>query len=152
MAKIMVSGYFDCMHSGHIRFFQEASHFGDLIVSIGCDERLRKVKGKEPMCKELERLYMVQSCKYVDHAFIIKETDAEGGAVWEVYLKKYKPDYFIANDDTPENWQKRQKEVCERNGVKYLVLKRTPPLGILERSSTQLRDLKENGNKKQFTL
>ena len=95
---------------------------------------------------------MVQACKYVDHAFIIEETEAEGGTVWEIYLKKHKPDYFIANNDIPRDWQEKQREICEKHGVKYLVLKRNPPLGISERSSSQLRNLKENENNKQFTL
>ena len=30
MVKVFVSGCFDVLHSGHIRFFEEASQYGDL--------------------------------------------------------------------------------------------------------------------------
>lgn len=143
----MVSGYFDGLHSGHTRFFQEASHYGRVLVAMGCDERLRKVKNTEPIYPELERLYMALSCKYVEDAFIMPEVDSEGGAVWERYLDIYKPFYFIANDDLSPEWENIQREICEKHNVRFLKLKRTPAPFLNERSSSELRSkLMENNN------
>ena len=63
--KVFVSGCFDVLHSGHIRFFEEASQYGDLYVSIGSDETIKKLKNRETLYNEDERLYMVSSIKYV---------------------------------------------------------------------------------------
>ena len=143
MSKVLVAGYFDGMHAGHVRFFQEAAHYGRLHVAIGCDERLRRVKNQEPMLNERERLYLVQACKYVEHAFIANKVDGEGGVVWESQLAEIRPDYFIANDDTPLEWARLQREACQRHGTRYLVLRRSPPPGIEPRSSTELRKLRD---------
>lgn len=35
--KVFVSGCYDLLHSGHVEFFQQASHYGDLYVGIGSD-------------------------------------------------------------------------------------------------------------------
>ena len=35
--KVFVSGCYDLLHSGHVEFFQQASRYGDLYVSIGSD-------------------------------------------------------------------------------------------------------------------
>ena len=44
MVKVFVSGCFDVLHSGHIRFFEEASQYGDLYVSIGSDKTVEELK------------------------------------------------------------------------------------------------------------
>ena len=68
--KVFVSGCFDLMHSGHIAFFEEASEFGELYVSIGSDRTIRELKHHEPICSEDERLYMVKAVRFVKDAFV----------------------------------------------------------------------------------
>ena len=70
MAKVFVSGCFDVLHSGHVRFFEEAAQYGDLYVSIGSDKTVRELKNRETLYNENERLYMVSSLRFVHHAFI----------------------------------------------------------------------------------
>lgn len=47
MVKVFVSGCFDVLHSGHIRFFEEASQYGDLYVSIGSDKTVEELKKRK---------------------------------------------------------------------------------------------------------
>ena len=45
--KVLVSGCYDLLHGGHIAFFKTASAYGNLYVSVGRDENLLLLKGKE---------------------------------------------------------------------------------------------------------
>jgi cytidyltransferase-like protein len=44
--KIVVTGSFDWFHSGHVRFLEEVSAFGDLYVVVGHDANIRLLKGE----------------------------------------------------------------------------------------------------------
>ena len=34
---VMVSGCYDLLHSGHVAFFADASQYGNVYVSVGCN-------------------------------------------------------------------------------------------------------------------
>ncbi len=132
--KVIVTGCYDWLHSGHIRFFEEASTYGDLYVGIGSDENIKALKGQgHPMFPQEERLYMVASVKHVYHAFI------NSGFGWldaEPDILRIKPDFYIVNEDGDRGGK---KEFCEKHGITYIVLKRAPAPGLPRRSSTELR-------------
>ena len=56
--KVLVSGCFDLLHSGHVEFFREAAEYGDLYVRIGSDSNIRALKAHETMYSDEERLFM----------------------------------------------------------------------------------------------
>jgi len=67
----MVFGAFDCLHPGHLDFFKQAKKFGDfLIVSVGTNANVKKIKGKKPLFGEKERLSLVQQLKIVDKVIL----------------------------------------------------------------------------------
>lgn len=67
--RIMVFGTFDMIHRGHEHFFTQARALANhpfLIVSIARDVNVKRIKGKEPVHSESERLYFVAEQKQVD--------------------------------------------------------------------------------------
>ena len=42
---VIVTGCYDWFHSGHVRFFEEVSAYGDLYVIVGHDANIRLLKG-----------------------------------------------------------------------------------------------------------
>jgi cytidyltransferase-like protein len=128
--KILVSGCFDLLHGGHIAFFKTASSYGDLYVSIGRDENLLLLKGKRPFFSEKERLYIVNSIKYVHDAFL---ATGKGMLDFEPDLISLKPDMFIVNFD---GHTADKEKLCKKAGVEYIVLERIPEEGLPARSSS----------------
>jgi cytidyltransferase-like protein len=128
--KVLVSGCYDLLHGGHIAFFKTASSYGKLYVSVGRDENLLELKGKKPYFSESERLFMVQSIKYVEEAFLGSGT---GMLDFEPDIKRIRPDIFIVNKDghTPH-----KKKLCEKLGLEYIILERIPENGLPVRSSS----------------
>lgn len=131
--RVFVSGCYDMLHSGHVAFFKEASRFGDLYVGLGSDATIEDLKGRKTINSEQERLYMVESIKYVTDAFVNR---GSGIMDFEEELVALKPDYFVVNED---GYSPAKKEVCERYGIELKVLERIPDAGLPARSTTAIR-------------
>lgn len=132
--RVMVSGCFDLLHSGHIAFLEEAATFGRLHVAIGSDKTILKLKGKPPVNSEQERLYIVKSLRCVDEAFI-----SAGSGLFDFApeLQRISPDIFFVNADG-DSIDKRQ--MVEQVGVRYIVSNRLPAHRLPHRSTTALRE------------
>ena len=132
--KVVVTGCYDWFHSGHVRFCEEVSAYGDLYVIVGHDANIRLLKGEgHPLLPEAERRYVVGSIKYVRQALV---STGDGWLDADPEIKKIKPDIYAVNDDGDKGGK---REYCEKNGIEYLVLKRTPAPGLPKRTSTDLR-------------
>jgi len=132
--KVVVTGSYDWFHTGHLRFFEEASAYGDLYVVVGHDANIRLLKGEgHPLFPQGERRYIVGSIKYVQQALI---SSGDGWLDADPEIQRLKPDIYAVNEDGDKGGK---REYCKKNGIQYLVLKRTPAPGLPKRSSTHLR-------------
>jgi cytidyltransferase-like protein len=131
--KVFVTGCFDLMHSGHVRFLDEASRWGDVYVGIGSDRTVAELKGRPPVNTEAERQYMIKSLRFVKDCWI---NSGSGLMDFAAELKRLSPDVFVVNEDgnTPAKAQ-----LFRKLGVEYVVLKREPGAGLPIRSTTALR-------------
>ncbi len=132
--KVLVTGCYDWLHSGHVRFFEEVSQLGDLYVVVGNDANVRHLKGEgHPMLGQDERRYMVYSIRFVRQALI---TSGWGWMDAEPEIAVVKPDIYAVNEDgdRPE-----KRTFCQEHGLEYVVLKREPKTGLPRRESTKLR-------------
>jgi cytidyltransferase-like protein len=132
--RVIITGSYDWFHSGHVRFFEEASALGDLYVIVGHDANIRLLKGEgHPLLPQSERLYMAYSVRCVRHAMI---STGNGWLDAEPEIALIQPHYYVVNEDgdKPE-----KRAICARHGIEYVVLKRTPKEGLPRRESTQLR-------------
>jgi len=132
--KIVATGCYDWFHSGHVRFTEEVSAYGDLYVIIGHDANIRLLKGEgHPLLPQDERRYIVGSIRFVKQALI---SSGHGWLDADPEIKRLKPDIYAVNEDGDRGGK---REYCEKHGIEYLVLKRTPAPGLPKRSSTGLR-------------
>ncbi len=134
--KVLVSGCFDMLHSGHIAFLQEASEYGDLYIGLGSDGTIRDLKGRETINSEDERVYILNALSCVHKAFINK---GSGLMDFVQDMKNLHPDIFIVNEDghSPE-----KEQICKELDIEYKVLKRIPHANLPARSTTALRSVK----------
>ncbi len=133
-SRVLATGTFDWLHTGHLRFFEEAGARGELTVVVGHDANIRLLKGEgHPLIGEKERRYMVASIRYVSRALV---SSGHGWLDAEPEIEKLRPDEYLVNadGDRPE-----KRRYCEDHGIRYVVLERKPRLGLPARSSTDLR-------------
>lgn len=133
MKKVFVSGCYDLLHSGHVEFFKQASQFGELYVGIGSDATYQEYKHRKPMFPEEERLFMVQSIRYVKEAYI---NQGSGVIDFIPTLDIVKPDVFVVN---AEGGSDEKRQLCAERGIEYVELQRTPAEGLQARSSSGLK-------------
>jgi cytidyltransferase-like protein len=132
--KVIVTGSYDWFHSGHVRFLEEVSAYGNLYVVVGHDANIRLLKGEgHPLLSQDERRYVVGSIKFVKQALI---SSGDGWLDADPEIRKLKPDIYAVNEDGDKGGK---REYCQKLGIEYLVLKRTPAPGLPRRSSTDLR-------------
>ena len=83
---VVISGYFNPIHSGHLDYIQEAKKLGDFLVVIVNNDDQVKIKGSIPFMDEEERARIVSSIKGVDYTYISTDED---GTVSNSLLNNY---------------------------------------------------------------
>jgi len=131
--KVFVTGCFDMLHSGHVRFLEEAADYGEVHVGIGSDRTIKELKGRYPVTTQEERKYLLEALKHVKACHI---NSSSGIMDFLKELRRVSPAVFVVNEDgnTPAKAQ-----LCQRLGIEYVVLKRDPREHLPARSTTSLR-------------
>lgn len=131
--KVVVSGYFDPIHVGHLEYFKYAKELGDyLIVIVNNDHQCSLKKGKSFMAQE-DRVKIVESIKGVDEVVLSVDRDRTVCRTLEII----KPDIF-ANGGDRHNKEIPESKVCQKYNIKLI-----DGLGSKIRSSSDLTGLKE---------
>jgi D-beta-D-heptose 7-phosphate kinase/D-beta-D-heptose 1-phosphate adenosyltransferase len=72
---VFTNGCFDLLHSGHVKYLQQASLLGDvLILGLNSDDSVRRLKGpRRPLLKQDERAQILAAFNCIDHIVIFEE-------------------------------------------------------------------------------
>lgn len=114
---VLVSGYFDPLHVGHIEYFKLSKKLGhELMVIVNNDEQAALKKGKSFMPFE-ERLKIIEELKCVD--YVVPSIDTSRSVVETIAQLEPKPHYFCNggdqfNDIIPE------ADICEKRGIQLV--------------------------------
>jgi cytidyltransferase-like protein len=131
---VVVTGCYDWLHSGHIRFFMDAAALGALHVVVGSDRNVALLKGPgHPLQHEDERRYMVSAVRSVHRGLV---STGSGWMDAEPEIAEIRPRFYVVNEDGD---QPEKRGFCREQGIEYVVLQRLPHAGLQARSSTDLR-------------
>jgi cytidyltransferase-like protein len=119
---IIVSGYFNPIHKGHLEYFEKAKEQGDQLWVIVNNDYQRALKGSKEFQNEDERLAIVQAIRTVDLALLsidqdrtviesIKHIHSVFGLQHELYF---------ANGGDQTNNSIPEARICEELGVHLL--------------------------------
>ena len=72
---IIVSGYFNPIHKGHLEYFNNAKAMADKLFVIVNNDHQRELKGSKEFQDENERMIIVSNIKAVDKAILSIDTD-----------------------------------------------------------------------------
>ena len=103
---VLATGGFDPIHSGHIKYFEEAKQLGDyLVVGLNSDNWLKRKKGKSFLNLD-ERLIIVKNFRMVDQVITWDDSDDTAiGAIKKLLLEHPDKKIIFANggDRNKEN-------------------------------------------------
>jgi len=122
MKKVLVFGTFDGLHEGHKNFFKQAKKFGDeLIVVIGRDSTVKRVKKRLPKFNDVERQKAVQECGLVNQAVL----GNEGSDPYKI-IEQIRPDVICLGYDQTHFTNKLTAELPKR-GLGHVKIERLQP-------------------------
>jgi cytidyltransferase-like protein len=119
---IIVSGYFNPIHKGHLEYFINAKAHGDLLFVIVNSDHQRALKGTKEFQREEERLFIVQHIKEVDQAFLSIDEDRTVCKTLEFLHQQYGKNYRIsfANGGDQTNQSIPETPICQALGIELI--------------------------------
>ena len=119
---IIVSGYFNPLHKGHVEYFKNAKALCDNLFVIVNNDYQRELKGSRTFQDEQERLLIVSNIKSVDKAILSIDQDRSVcesiRKITEQFGSLY--DLVFANGGDQNNETIPEIAVCKQLGVELI--------------------------------
>jgi len=145
---VMVSGGFDPIHIGHIRYMQEAKKLGDKLIVVINNNNWFEVKGKQIFMDEEERKEIIEALGCVDQVIISFHEKGTKDISVSKEIRKIKPDIFANGGDrspTVTDIPSSEHQVCNELGIEMIF--NVGRGGKIRSSSELLKDYSKNLNK-----
>lgn len=109
---VMTNGCFDLIHPGHVRYLQQASALGDiLIVAVNDDDSVRRLKGESrPLNMVEDRMAVLAALSGVDYVVPFTEDTPER------LIALFAPDVLVKGGDYSVEQIAGHESVLERGG------------------------------------
>lgn len=119
---VIVSGYFNPIHKGHLEYFIKAKSHGERLFVIVNSDFQRALKGSKEFQKEDERLFLVQHIKEVDQAFLSIDQDRTVCKTLEFLYSKFGHTYDLAfaNGGDQNNNFIPEAPICRSLGIELI--------------------------------
>jgi cytidyltransferase-like protein len=122
MRIVVVSGYFNPLHKGHIEYFNKSKEHGDKLYVIVNNDKQRELKGSKEFQDEDERMFIIQNLKMVDRVFLSIDTDRTVCQTISTIhsLEDSSDELFFANGGDQINDTIPERQVCDWLGIKLI--------------------------------
>ena len=119
---VLVSGYFNPIHKGHIEYFHRAKKLGDKLIVIVNNDIQRKLKGSKQFMLEDERVLIINELKIVDQAFLSIDKNKNVISSIEHIYSSYSKDYdlLFVNGGDQNNKTIPESKICKKLGIKLV--------------------------------
>ena len=119
---IIVSGYFNPIHKGHLEYFNNAKTLADKLFVIVNNDFQRELKGCKEFQDENERMVIVSNIKAVDKAILSVDTDRTVCATIKMIAEQFGGEFELgfANGGDQKNENCPEKSVCDEFKIKLI--------------------------------
>jgi cytidyltransferase-like protein len=119
---VIVSGYFNPLHKGHLELFEKAKEVGDILIVIVNNDKQRELKGSKFFQDQDERIKIIRALSIVDMAWISVDEDSTQNATLKLMVDKFYGSMKLAfanggdqnNDTIPE------AEICRQFNIELI--------------------------------
>lgn len=133
---VFTNGCFDLLHTGHVRYLQQARALGDaLVVGLNSDSSVRELKGpSRPINREYDRAEVLAGLRAVDGVVVFSDKRATG------LIEAIQPHLYAKGGDyTPESLDPGERAALEKARTQIKILSLVPGRSttkIIERMTT----------------
>jgi cytidyltransferase-like protein len=119
---IIVSGYFNPIHKGHIEYFINAKKRADDLIVIVNNDFQRKIKRSKEFMLEDERLFIVKNLKMVDISFLSIDKDRTViNTIQHIHNKlNHKYQLYFGNGGDQNNDVIPEREICSKLSIELI--------------------------------
>jgi|TARA_B100001059_G_scaffold146015_1_gene145955 D-beta-D-heptose 7-phosphate kinase/D-beta-D-heptose 1-phosphate adenosyltransferase len=116
---VIVSGYFNPIHKGHLEYFNNAKSLADELFVIVNSDFQRDLKGSKEFQIETERLLIVSNIKAVDKAILSIDRDRTVCATLKRIANEFGASYDLvfANGGDQNNDTIPERPTCDAVGI-----------------------------------
>ena len=119
---IIVSGYFNPLHKGHIEYFHLAKAKGDQLFVIVNNDHQRALKESKEFMLEQERVLIVKELAVVDQVILSTDKDTTVCVALEKIHQDFSKNFelFFANGGDQNNDSIPEVPICKKVGIGLL--------------------------------
>lgn len=119
---VIVSGYWNPIHKGHLELFYKAKEIGHELWVIVNSDLQRELKGSKEFMLEAERLEIVTALRVVDSARISIDKDKTQCATLRSIAETYGESHqlYFANGGDQDNESIPEADVCREFNIRLV--------------------------------
>jgi|TARA_Y200000002_G_scaffold95363_1_gene77007 cytidyltransferase-like protein len=119
---IIVSGYFNPVHKGHIEYFMNAKKIANYLIVIVNNDYQRKIKQSKEFMLEDERIFIVKNLQMVDKCYMSIDKDRTVINTIELIYNElnHKYDLYFGNGGDQNNDIIPERDICDKLSIKLI--------------------------------
>lgn len=129
MKRIIVSGYFNPLHVGHLEMMENARKLGDWLIVIVNNDAQQLLKKEMIIIPEQDRIRIVRALRIADEVVLSADTDRTVRETIRQIAERYAGDELVFANGGDRDSAKAvpETEVCENFGID-MIFKIAPQL------------------------
>jgi glycerol-3-phosphate cytidylyltransferase/D-beta-D-heptose 7-phosphate kinase/D-beta-D-heptose 1-phosphate adenosyltransferase len=122
MKIVILSGFFNPLHGGHLDMIEEGARLGDKLVVIVNNDVQQQLKKGKIILNERNRLRLISALKHVDDAILAVDQEPPVSETLRIIAKEHPNDELIFGNGGDRSSPKVVPEtaVCEEFGIKMV--------------------------------
>ena len=119
---VIVSGYFNPLHKGHIEYFKLSKKNADYLIVIVNNDFQRELKGSKKFMDAKERKLIIEELKVVDKAYLSIDKDRSVSKTIKMIYSKLNKEFelYFANGGDQDNNSILEFKICEKLKIKMI--------------------------------
>jgi cytidyltransferase-like protein len=120
MRRVIVSGFFNPLHGGHLDMIEDAAARGDYLIVVVNNDRQQMLKKRRIILDEDNRLRLIRALRLVDEAVLAVDDDPPVSETLRLIAGRYPDDelVFANGGDRDSDRVIPETAVCQELGIR----------------------------------